>query len=266
MLSPKWRDVWQRGKPWRHIVQRQATTHLQRYMKGERLDDFFESLMEDRNHNPINLELGEIVAEVRGLINAGADTTSIALTNVLELLLHSPKSLQTLREEIDEVLDKNKVIALYDKVKNLPFLKTCINKGLHISPPVSAGLLRHTPPEGAEILNQFIPGNMTVYITIYGTHWDPEVFPNPDEYRPERWLDLEERKQMETYFIPFSAGSRGCLGRNISYLEQIIVLASIVHRYEIALPSPDFQLVHQEAFNLLVGELPLKVWYRKLPN
>ena len=69
MLSPKWRDVWQRGKPWRHIVQRQATTHLQRYMKGERLDDFFESLMEDRNHNPINLELGEIVAEVRGLIN-----------------------------------------------------------------------------------------------------------------------------------------------------------------------------------------------------
>ena len=266
MLSPKWRDVWQRGKPWGHIVRRQATTRLQRYMKGERLDDFFESLMEDRKHNPINLELGEIVAEVGGLINAGADTTSIALTNVLELLLHSPKSLQTLREEIDEVLDEDEVIAPYDKVKNLPFLKACIDEGLRISPPVSAGLPRRTPPEGAEILNQFIPGDTTVYMTIYGTHRDPEVFPNPDEYRPERWLDLEERKRMETYFIPFSAGSRGCLGRNISYLEQIVVLASIVHRYEFALPSPDFQLVRQEAFNLLVGELPLKVWYRKLPN
>ncbi|KAJ5669556.1 hypothetical protein N7462_010626 [Penicillium macrosclerotiorum] len=262
-LSPKWRDVWKRGEPWGDIVYHQAATRLRRYMAGERLDDFFESLMEDKKHNPNNLEWGEIMAEVGGLINAGADTTSIALTNVLELLLHSPQTLQKLREEIDEVLDEDEVVASYEKIKNLPFLKACIDESLHISPPTSAGLPRRTPPEGAEILNQFIPGDTTVYMTIYGTHRDPEIFPNPDEYRPERWMDLEERKRMEPYFIPFSTGSRGCLGRNISYLEQMVVLASIVHRYEFALPSPDFQLDRQEAFNLLVGELPLKVWYRK---
>ncbi|KAJ5381170.1 uncharacterized protein N7496_003598 [Penicillium cataractarum] len=69
---------------------------------------------------------------------------------------------------------------------------------------------------------------------------------------------------MEPYFIPFSTGARGCLGRNISYLEQMVVLATIVHRYEFALPSPEFQLIRQEDFDLLVGELPLKIWRREL--
>lgn len=203
------------------------------------------------------------MAEVGGLINAGADTTSIALTNVLELLLHSPNHLQELREEVDGVLDEDEVIASYDKIKNLPFLKACIDESLRISPPTSAGLPRRTPSEGAHIMGEFIPGDTTVYMTVYGAHRDPEVFPDPDTYNPDRWMDPEARKRMEPYFIPFSTGARGCLGRNISYLEQMVVLATIVHRYEFALPSPQFHLRRQEVFNLLVGELPLKIWRRE---
>lgn len=69
---------------------------------------------------------------------------------------------------------------------------------------------------------------------------------------------------MEPYFIPFSKGGRGCIGRNISYLEQTIVLASLVHRYEFALPSPEWKLQRFEAFNLLMGDMPIKVWRREL--
>lgn len=263
-LSPKWRDVWKKGEPWGDIVYHQAATRLQRYMAGEKLDDFFASLMEDKQGNPNNLEWGEIVAEVGAIINAGADTTSIALTNVLELLLHNPQHLHTLRQEIDKALDEDEVLAPYDKVKNLPFLRACLDEGLRISPPTSAGLPRRTPPEGAQILGQWIPGNTSVSMTIYATHRDPEIFPDPEEYRPERWMDPEARKRMEPYFIPFSAGARACLGRNITYLEQMVLLASIVHRYEFALKSPGFKLIRREAANLLVGELPIKIWRREM--
>lgn len=101
-------------------------------------------------------------------------------------------------------------------------------------------------------------------MTIYATHRDSDIFPDPEEYKPERWMDPEARKRMEPYFTPFSTGARACLRRNITYLEQMVVLASIVRRYEFALKSPDFRLERREAFNLLVGELPVKIWMREL--
>ena len=134
------------AQKWDGIPIELAHQRLQRYRAGETLDDFFQALMEDKNGQPNNLEWGEIMAEVGGLINAGADTTSIALTNVLDLLLHNPKHLQELREEIDAVLDPEEVIAPYDKIKNHPFLKACIDESLRISPPTSGGLPRQAPP------------------------------------------------------------------------------------------------------------------------
>ncbi|KAL5362000.1 putative cytochrome P450 [Aspergillus floccosus] len=253
-LSPKWREVWKQAKPWDDVVYHQAATRLRRYMQGEKLEDFFSSLMDDKSGNPNNLEWGEIVAEVSAIINAGADTTAIALT----------QHLRTLREEVDGVLDEDEVVAPYDKVKDLPFLRACLDEALRILPPTSAGLPRRTPPEGAEIMGEWIPGDTSVSMTIYASHRDPDIFPDPETYRPDRWLDADARKRMEPYFIPFSAGARGCIGRNISYLEQAVVLASLVHRYEFVLPSPEWKLQRHEAFNLIVGEMPLKIWRRKM--
>ncbi|RAL01237.1 cytochrome P450 [Aspergillus ibericus CBS 121593] len=147
---------------------------------------------------------------------------------------------------------------------NLPYLRACLDEALRILPPTSATLPRRTPPERAQILGQWIPGDTSVSMPIYAAHRDPEIFPDPEEYRPERWLDDEARKRMEPYFIPFSTGARGCLGRNISYLEQTVVLASVVHRYEFALPSPEWSIYRYEAFNLILGEMPIKIWRREI--
>lgn len=262
-LSPFWRRVWQEAEPWSDIVYHQAAERFRRHQAGEELDDFFSSLMVDKAGRPNNLELGEIIAEIGAIINAGSETTGIALTHILELLIQHPQYLETLRTEVDNVLDDDDIIAPYDKVKDLPFLRACLDEGLRIIPPTSAALPRRTPPEGACILGEWIAGNTTVCMTIYGAHRDPSVFPDPEVFQPHRWLKPEDRRRMEPYFIPFSAGARGCIGRNISYLEQIIMLASLVHRYEFALPSPDWKLKRHEAFNILQGEMPLKIWRRK---
>ncbi|QKX59511.1 uncharacterized protein TRUGW13939_06645 [Talaromyces rugulosus] len=260
---PNWRQVWKEAEPFKDVIYHQAISRLERYRSGEKLDDFFSALMEDKNGDAYNLPWGEIVGEIAAIIDAGADTTAIALTQILDILIKHPDHLKTLRREVDNVLTEGEVVAPYEKVKDLPFLKACLDEGMRIIPPTSAGLPRRTPPEGARILGQWIPGNTSVSMPIYTAHHDPNIFPNPDEYNPHRWMDIEERKRMEPYFIPFSTGARGCIGRNISYLEQTVVLATLVHRYEFALPDSDWQLQRFEAFNLIMGNMPIKLWKRE---
>ncbi|KAM5347344.1 hypothetical protein ACJ41O_010349 [Fusarium nematophilum] len=261
-LPSKYRQIWKEGEPWDDIYYHQAAERLRRFQAGEKLDDFFSCLMEDETGSPNNLEWGEIVSEIGAIINAGSDATAIALTQTLELLIKHPQHMDRLRKEIDSVLETDEVIAPYDKVKDLPFLRACIDESLRLIPPTSAGLPRRTPAEGAQILDEWIPRDTSVNMTIYATHRDPEVFPDPETYNPVRWMNPDERKRMEPLFIPFSTGARGCIGRNISYLEQIVVLASLVHRYGFALPTPGFEMYRHEAFNIICGKLPIKIWRR----
>ena len=110
-------------------------------------------------------------------------------------------------------------------------------------------------------MGQWIPGETSVSMTAYAAHHDPSIFPAPTEFQPQRWMDPQERRRMDSSFIPFSKGGRGCLGRNISYLEQTIVVASLVHRYDFELV--DEKLEKFEAFNLLMGPMPIKMRRRR---
>ncbi|KAF9887605.1 hypothetical protein FE257_009818 [Aspergillus nanangensis] len=260
-LLSSYREKWRLNKDWDGIVYNRATTRLKRYEKAEKLDDFFTALMEDKHGAPHNLEWGEIVAEISIMMNAGSDTTGIALNNVLLLLLKTPHCLRKLQDEVDGVLDGDDIVASYDRIKHLPYLRACIDESLRIFPPVSFGLPRRTPPEGAAICGDFIPGDTSVSISAYVVHHNEEVFPTPEDYRPERWLG-DGGKDLQPYFVAFSTGARGCIGRNISYLEQTVLLASLVHRYDFALPSPDWEPARWETTNLSSGPMPLKLWRR----
>lgn len=261
LVSPKYREMWRLNRDWDGIVLHRATKRLKRYQAGEKLDDFFSALMEDKSGTPNNLEWGEIVAEVSIMMNAGSDTTAIAINNAMYWLLKNPECLHKLRVEIDNALDEDEVVAPYDKIKYLPYLRACIDEALRITPPTTFGLPRRTPAEGAPILGEFIPGNTSVSISAYVAHRDPTVFPDPETYNPDRWLD-ERGRELQPYFITFSAGARGCIGRNISYLEQTVLLASIIHRFEFALAYPEWEPCRRENFNLSPGPMPLKVWRR----
>jgi benzoate 4-monooxygenase len=177
-------------------------------------------------------------------------------------LIKSPESLGKLRDEVASIQFKNGV-APYAEVKSLPYLKACLDESLRLSPPVSRGLERKTPPEGMRILGENIPGNVTVSVPTYAAHRNPDIFPDPEAFRPERWLEDDENvKKMRAVFIPFTTGARACIGRNITFIEQQILVATLVHRYEFSLPSRDWKLEWKEAFNLWPSQMPLKIWRR----
>ncbi|KAJ9622835.1 hypothetical protein H2204_011444 [Knufia peltigerae] len=262
LVSPTYRRKWGLNKDWDGIVRNRATTRFKRFQAGEKLNDFFSALLFDKYGGPNDLEWGEMVAEVSIMMNAGSDTTAIAMNNVMYLLLKNPRCLQNLREEIDGTLDEDEVVAPYDKVKHLPYLRACLDESMRLFPPTTFGLPRKTPPEGAAVVEEYIPGNTTVSISSYVAHRDADVFPDSEMYNPDRWMG-EEGKNLQPFFIAFSAGARGCIGRNISYLEQMVLLASLLHRYEFALPHPEWEPTRRENFNLSPGPMPLKVWRRK---
>lgn len=266
LISPKYRQMWKLDGDWGGIVYNRATTRLTRYMAGEKLDDFFTAMMEDKNGAPHNLEWGEIVAEINIMMNAGHDTTAISLRNVLFFLLKNPTCMAKLREELDGVLDddEDKVVASYGKIKHLPYLRACIDESLRMMPPVIFGLPRRTPAEGAPILDDFVAGDTSVSMSAYVVHHQESIFKDHDKYKPERWLG-EEGKALQPFFVPFSTGARGCIGRNISYLEQTVLIASLVRRYEFALPSADWNPAVRETTNLSPGPMPLKIWKRVMP-
>ncbi|KAL5003239.1 cytochrome P450 [Aspergillus recurvatus] len=214
---------------------------------------------------PHNLEMGEIVAEISIMMNAGSDTTAIALRNVLFFLLKNPRRMARLCEEIDEVIGRDEVVAPYSKVKHLPYLRACLDKSLRMLPPV---IFRDSETDAARGNNnsrRLCDQDKSVSISAYVFHHDETVFKNSNRYLPEWWLG-EEGKSLRSYFTPFSTGARGCIGQDISYLEQTVLLASLVHRYAFALPSPDWDPPIPETTNLSPGPMPWKTWRRVTPD
>lgn len=257
-FTPYFGRLWRLNDKWDGIPRWLATQRLQRYQAGEKLDDFFGALMEDRKGENQNLEWGEIVAEITIMMNAGSTTTAISMANAMYQLLKNPQCMQKLRQEVDETLDDDEEVAPYDKVKYLPYLRACLDESLRLFPPISHGLTRQTPEEGTEIAGEYIPGGTTVSVSSFIAHRDPNIFPDPETYNPDRWLG-EAGKDLGPYFIAFSAGARGCIGRNIAYLEQTVLLASLLHRYDFEFATPGFEPGRYEWQNLHLTELPVKI-------
>lgn len=239
------------------------TTNLilerQRNGKPEGYTDFFHNLLVDRNGKNVGLSLDELEKEAGVLVNAGSDTTATAMTHCLYHLVKHPRVLAKLRGELDAVLDTQESAATYTQVKDLKYLRACVDESMRLRPPTSLGLPRITPPQGAVVAGYPIAGGVTVSVPTYTLHRNPTLFSDPEVFRPERWFDEEESQVCRQYVIPFSVGPRACTGRNLSYLEQTVLIATLVHRYEWTLPHEGFELKTIERFNANPDDLIVEV-------
>jgi cytochrome P450 len=154
--------------------------------------------------------------------------------------------------------EKDQILPAYDEIKDLPYLRACIDESMRLRAVLPLGLPRVVPPEGMLVDGQWIEGNTTVSVSTYTIHRDSEYFSNPDEYRPERWLE-PGAAVLQKVFMAFQQGGRACLGRNIAYLELQMIIATLVRRYEFVLPTPDWELKTWETIMGHTGELPVKI-------
>ena len=276
--APEWMSTIKALTSWHSMHKagnelRDVTIHLLRNrirMEDEQMaagkgpiNDFFSTLLWNRDNEPLGLEFGELVTEASNLFNAAGENNEIALTNTIWLLAGNPKAAARLREELDANFLEDSIVPAYDTVKDLPYLRACIDEALRLRPSLPGGLPRVTPQSGMSVGGEWIEGGTTISVSTYTVHRDPLIFHDPYEYMPERWLE-GDTDAMQKVFLPFSQGGRACIGRNIAYFEMMLVIATLFRRYELALPKPGWNLNISETMSAHTHALPIRIWKRNI--
>jgi cytochrome P450 len=156
----------------------------------------------------------EIRDELLTLLVAGHETTATALAWAVERLSRHPDKLARLGEEV--------------RAGETEYLEAVVNETLRLRPVISLVARRLTEP--VEIGGWRLPAGITVAPSIYLTHRRPDVYPNPEQFEPERFLE----NPPGTYtWIPFGGGVRRCIGGAFAQFEMQAVLAELVKRREL---------------------------------
>lgn len=109
----------------------------------------------------------------------------------------------------------------------LPFLDAVIREGLRCFPPIPMSFPRYVPPGGRTLDGFFVPEHTIVSCQPWTLHKNPDVFPSPQVFNPERWLEEKGKLERERLFFAFSQGSRGCIGKNLALAEMKILLKEV---------------------------------------
>ncbi|KAK0638420.1 Benzoate 4-monooxygenase [Lasiodiplodia hormozganensis] len=241
------------GDDWGNMIYHNTKKRLQ---EGDAGDDIFSKLLTNSKGESNNLPLGAILSECAVMMNGGTDTTTAAMTNTIYLLYKHPDVLAKLREELDPAFGPEE-LPRYEVVSRLPFLRACIEESLRLRPASTFGLPRLVPSGGREIAGRFIAEGVTVSVPTYTLLHNEDIFGHPYKFWPQRWIDGDKERMSKGHF-PFSTGPRACIGRNIAYFEQTLVISTLVRRFEFEFLSPDFKLRTLERFNSNPDELVVR--------
>ncbi|NXB36831.1 CP3AO protein, partial [Eulacestoma nigropectus] len=165
----------------------------------------------------------EILAQALIFVFAGCETTSSTLSYIAYNLATHPDVQQRLQDEVDAHLP-NKATPTYNAITQMEYLDMVVNESLRLYP--AGGRLERVCKKTVELSGVTIPEGMVVLIPAFVLHRDPQYWPEPDEFRPERF-SKENKESIDPYtFLPFGAGPRNCIGMRFALL--IMKVAVIV--------------------------------------
>jgi cytochrome P450 len=195
----------------------------------EERDDILSMLVAARHEDGSPMSEAEIRDELLTLLVAGHETTATSLSWAMERLVRHPEKLERLRAE---------VLAGEDDA----YLTATIQETLRLRPVIVLVARRLTEP--VEIGGYELPAGATVTPCIHLIHRDPRTYPEPDQFRPERFLETPPG----TYtWIPFGGGVRRCIGASFAQFEMAVVLRELVRRHEFRPVRPESERSYRRA-------------------
>jgi len=165
---------------------------------------------------------------------AGHETTANALTFVFLLLARNPAAEAQLHAEVDAVLQGRAATA--DDLDRLVFTRAVMSEAMRLYPPVW-GIGRQAMRE-VRIAEQTVPAEAVVLVSQWVTHRDPRWWPEPETFKPERWLAPDPNRPRWAYF-PFGGGLRGCIGEAFAWTEGMLALATLAQHFRVEIPDPN---------------------------
>lgn len=129
-------------------------------------------------------------------------------------------------------------------------------------PPVANIMPRVSPPGGATILGQYVPGGTSIGIHHWSTYHSESNFKQAEEFHPERWMegkDSEYASDNKKALQPFSYGPRNCIGKNMAYAESRLLLANVLWHFDLELMPESEDWLERTSTGVLWEKPPLVV-------
>ncbi|KAI4206164.1 MAG: hypothetical protein LQ348_001050 [Seirophora lacunosa] len=203
--------------------------------KNSNQKTIFHDLIYNSKLPPTELTIKRLQEEGTGIIAAGSVTTARTLYLISYYLILRPDVLARLQQELDE----KEIFAAYPErrpswvdLEKLPYLTAVLREGLRLAYGVVHRLARVFPDHVFTYDGWSIPPGTPISFSICDLHENPDIFPEPQKFDPERWLatDPETRKRFEQSWWPFSKGSRNCIGLNLAWAELYLTVATVFRR------------------------------------
>jgi cytochrome P450 len=218
---PPWRRFLAAQAELTKLIERQVTSRRQSGAHGR---DIFGLLLDARWDDGEPLSLSQIRDHLLTLLVAGHETTAISLAWAVHDVYRNPQVLRRLRDELDTLGQDPDLEAL----ATLPYLGAVCDESLRLRPIITD--VQRTLVDPFEFGGHPLPAGVAAGVAIETIHSDPTIYPEPDQFRPERFL---ERRFSPFEFLPFGGGHRRCLGAAFSNHEARIVLATLVSRLDL---------------------------------
>ncbi|XP_022914303.1 cytochrome P450 4c3-like [Onthophagus taurus] len=238
--------------------------NLQTDVHGDQ-DDF--GIRKRRAFIDVLLERGdlsdqEIEWQVNTFMFAGQDTVGTALSFSLYELAKHKDVCDKIRNEIIDVVgqDRNAIITAA-VAKELHYLDRAYKECLRLFPPVS--FFERELLEDVKIDDLVFPKGTTISFHPHEQHRDPELFPDPDVFNPDRFLPENCAARHRFAYIPFSAGPRNCIGQKYAIMNCKVVLANIIRNFDLSPPDEPHTVIVGAGVIKAKNGLPIKLTYRQ---
>lgn len=189
---------------------------------------------------------------------AGHETTSGALSFVLYYLSRNPSALAAAHAETDTILgDDRDAEPTFEQVPKFRRLRRVLDEALRLWPTAPA--FARSPREETMLAGKYrMRPDDWALVMLPLTHRDPAVWgEDAEEFNPDRFLSENSRGRAKNIYKPFGTGERACIGRQFALHEAILVLARILHRYELV-GDPDYELKIEERLTIVPRGLRLR--------
>ncbi|XP_025063520.1 cytochrome P450 4V2-like isoform X3 [Alligator sinensis] len=190
---------------------------------------FLDMLLNAMDNGGNKLSYLDIREEVDTFMFEGHDTTAAAMNWAIYILGCHPEAQKKVHQELDEVFgDSDCPVTVHD-LKKLRYLECVVKEALRLFPSVP--FFARTLSQDCYIRGFKVPKGTNAIIVSYALHRDPGVFPDPEEFRPERFFPENSSGRHPYAYIPFSAGPRNCIGQRFAQMEEKAVLATLLRHF-----------------------------------
>ncbi|XP_020203234.1 flavonoid 3',5'-hydroxylase 1 [Cajanus cajan] len=226
--------------------------HVKSSHERKEKPDFLDIVMSNgENPSQEGLTLSNIKALLLNLFTAGTDTSSSIIEWAMAEMLKNPIILTRAQKEMDQVIGRQRLLAESD-LPNLPYLQAICKETYRMHPSTPLGVPR-VANEACQVNGFYIPKNTRLNVNIWAIGRDPNVWSNPLEFNPERFLRGKSAKidpsGVDFELMPFGAGRRICVGYRMAIGVVEYILGILVHSFDWKLPN-GVELNMDEAFGL----------------